>query len=236
MKKKIVLFVHGFMVHDWHDFHKYIDYVKANEQFSGYEYKLVYLYDRKVPKTSKPKKMYYTLKNEVSSYINQGYEVSLIGYSFSCSIVARVAKDFNLKGVIYFAPAINLIKTKLLKQNLITAKKALKIRMKYGNKKADKIMEKTKTKGVVILSLHICFSMIKYRKYFKSNVPFLLIRGHDDTSCLEKDIYKILSKTKADKVIYYTQKGEEWNHFFVLREKLIPQVALKVTEFLNEVM
>ncbi len=233
MKKKIILLVHGFMVHDSHDFTWFNEYV-INE-FKDYEFKMVTLYDRKVSKTSKPKNMEKSLKKEVKKYLDLDYDVSLIGYSFSCNLVAKVAKDLKLKGVIYFAPAIKLLKTKLFSMHLKNAFKALKLRLKHGKKKAKKIMDRTKTSGIVLLSLHISLTMLKYRKYFKSNVPFLILRGTEDTYCLQDDVSWILNKTSASCVKTITNQGEGWNHFFVRRDYLSPYISHKVIDFLEGV-
>lgn len=220
--KKIVLLVHGFMVHDSHDFTWFYEYVNKSEQFKDCEFKLFKLYERTDKKTHKPKNMEKTLKDEVEKYLKDGYDVSLIGYSFSCNLVAKVATDLHLKGVIYFAPAIKLLKTKLFNMHLKNAFKTLKLRIKHGKKKSQKIMERTKTSGIVLLSLHISMTMLKYRKYFKSNVPFLIMRGIEDTYCLQDDVVWILKKSKASYRITDTIHENGWNHFFVRRENLVP--------------
>lgn len=236
MKKRIVLLVHGFMIHDSHDFTWFYDYVTNCPDFKNCEFKLIRLYDRTKGKTSRPKVMEKTLKNEILHYLNDGYDVSLIGYSFSCSLVAKVAKDLNLKGVIYFAPSIKLLKTKLFSMHLKNAFKTLKLRIKHGNAKAQKIMDRTKTSGIVILSLHISLTMLKYRKYFKSNVPFIVLRGYDDTYCLQDDVAWIASKTKANYVKTLTIRGQDWNHFFVRRENLVGGIpSQEVLSFLKHV-
>lgn len=233
MKKKIILLAHGFMVHDSHDFTWFYEYI--SKEFKDYEFKMIYLYDRKIGESSKPKNMIRYLKSEVQKYLDLDYDVSLIGYSFSCNLVAKVAKDLKLKGVIYFAPAIKLLKTKLFSMHVKNAFKTLKLRLKHGKKKAKKIMDRTKTSGVVLLSLHISLTMLKYRKYFKSNVPFLIIRGTEDTYCLQDDVTWILKNTSAAHVKTITKQGEGWNHFFVRRDYLSPYVSHEVMNFLEGV-
>lgn len=233
--KKIVLLVHGFMIHDSHDFTWFYNHVSECEKFKDIEFKLVKLYSRVEPKTSKPKNMYKTLKNEVLFYMNKGYEVSLIGYSFSCVLVAKIAREFNLKGVVYFAPSLKLIKTKLFSTHVKNAFKTLKMRLKHGKKKAKKIMERTKTSGVIILSLHIFYTMLKYRKCFKNNVSYFVLRGKDDTYCLQDDIAWIISKSNANYSKVKTVEGKDWNHFFVRRDYLNPYEADLVYDFLEKI-
>ncbi len=233
--KKIILLVHGFMVHDSHDFTWFFNYVTTCEKYKNLEFKLVKLYERENPKTSKPKNMYKVLKNEVLYYQSKGYDVSLIGYSFSCVLVSKVAKDLKLKAVIYFAPSLKLIKTNLFKTHIKNAFKSLKLRLKHGKEKAKKIMERTKTSGVVILSLHIFLTMLKYRKTFNSKTNFFILRGADDTYCLQSDIVYILKKTKANHIKTLTIKGKDWNHFFVRRDYLNAYEAeLVYNFFVNE--
>ncbi len=236
MKKKIVLLVHGFMIHDSHDFNSFYDYITKNDIFNNCEFRLIKLYDRLKAKTSKPKTMEKYLKNEVISLLNNNYDVTLIGYSFSCNLVAKVAKDLKLKGVIYFAPSLKLIKTNLFLMHVKNAIKVLKLKLKHGKVKAQKILDRTKTSGVVKLSLHIFLTMIKYRKYFKNEIPFLIMRGKEDTYCLQSDVTWILKNSKADYIKSVTINKDGWNHFFVRRENLIPfEPTKEVLAFLKKI-
>ena len=236
MKERIVLLAHGFMIHDSHDLKWFYNYVSTSEEFKGYEFKLIKLYDRSKGKTSKPKVMEKFLKNEVQGYLDLGYDVTLVGYSFSCGLVAKVARDLNIKGVIHFAPSIKLIKTNLLKMHIDNAWKTLKLRLKYGKKKAKKIMNRTKTSGLVVLSYHIALSMIKYRKYFKSNTPFIIFRGIEDTYCLQEDVVWILKRTCSKYVKNITIHKEGWNHFFIRREELVPLLpSIETKKFLERI-
>lgn len=227
MEKRVVLLVHGFMVHDWHDMAKFKKYMDDNP-LDHTSFELVYLYERENSKTSKLKAMINTLKAKVQEKIDEGYEVILLGYSFSCGIVAKVAKEMNIKSVIYISPAVRLIKTKLFRTHIKNAFKVLKLKIKKGRKKADKIMKKTRTKGIVTLSYHISISMIKTKKYYKNSVPFLLLRGCNDEYSLTVDAYKIAKKSTAKKTSIVTLYGEEYGHFFMLDENVFIKEPVKV--------
>ena len=226
MNKKLVLLVHGFMVHDWHDFGLFKSYMD-NHPFHDVEFELVYLYQREISKTSKPKAMVNTLKELVNKRKEEGYDIILCGYSFSCGIVARVGKECHVKGVIYLSPTVRLIKTKLLKMHLKNAFKVVKLKIKNGKEKADKIMKRTKIKGVVPLSYHISLSMLKTKKDYKSDIPFLLFRGSNDTYSLSQDASYIAKKSFAKEGKVVTIHGEDWNHFYILYEDHLLQAPIK---------
>lgn len=235
--KKIVLLAHGFMIHDSHDLTWFYNYVSQSEEFKNYEFQLIKLYNRKIGKTSRPKTMEKHLSDIVKSYLKKDYDVTLVGYSFSCPLIAKVARDLKLKGVIHIAPAIKLIKTNLLTMHIKNALKTLKLKIKHGNKKAKKIMDRTKTSGIVVLSFHIALTMLKYRKYFKSKTPIVILRGKEDTYSRQDDIVWILKKSQAIYVKNIAINEEGYNHFFIRRENLVPLYpSIELKLFLERVM
>ncbi len=232
--KRILLLCHGFMVHDRHDIRHFKEYID-NHCNGTISTELVYLYDRNDSKSSKYKNMEAKLLAIVKEYQNNGYEVLLLGYSFSCGLVAKVSSELNLKGVIYLAPTVRLLKTGLLSKHLKNAFKTLKIRLKHGNKKAKKIMERTKTNGIVPLSYHICRAMMHYKKEYKTQIPFLILRGFDDSFCLKEDVYYILKNNKARYVVSNTESGEHWDHFYVMFEITFDKLYQYVMNFLERI-
>ncbi len=235
MKKRIVLLVHGFMVHDWHDFGLFKKYMDEHP-VENTEFELVYLYDREKSKTSKPKAMVETLKKIVQEKQKEDYDILLCGYSFSCGIVAKVAQETHCSGVIYLSPTVSLFKTKLFWIHLKNAFKVLKLRLKKGKEKAEKIMKRTKTKGVVSLSYHISLSMIKTKKYYKSSVPYLLFKGSADEYSLDKDLYYIAKKSTAKQAKTVTVHGPDWNHFYILFEEYLTKEPMnEILAFLRRI-
>ena len=219
MAKRVVLLVHGFMVHDWHDMGKFKAYVDKNPLDDHTTFELVYLYERENGKTSKTKAMINTLKNKVKEKQDEGYEVILLGYSFSCGIVSCVAKEMHLKANIYISPTLRLMKTHLFWIHIKNAFKVLKLKIKKGRKKADKIMKKTRTKGIVRLSLHISISMLRTKKYYKNDIPFLMMRGCEDEYCFNLDAYKVAKLSSAKKTKTITLNENDKSHFFMLNEE-----------------
>lgn len=233
MKKIKVLLFHGFMIHDRHDL-RHLKAYMDNNPIDNVEFELVYLYDRKVTASSKDKNMKKVIKEIILKNIEAGYNVVPAGYSFSCGVASSIAKELNLPGVIYFAPSIQLLKTKLLPMHIKNAYKAAKLRIKYGKKKAEKIMEKTKTRGLVPLSFHLVCSMIKNRKAFSSEVPYLIFRGNKDTYCLNDDLKYVAKKSKAKFIKTVVNNGDAWDHYFVYKEELYKDYVVNEIQYFLE--
>ena len=54
MKNRVVLLLHGFMIHDRHDIRFFKSYVDKHE-FEDTDFELVYIYDRTITKSSSQK-------------------------------------------------------------------------------------------------------------------------------------------------------------------------------------
>jgi len=233
MKKIKVLLFHGFMIHDRHDLRHLKAYMDENP-LDNVEFELVNLYDRKVFSSSKNKNMKNTVKEIILKNQQDGFNIVLAGYSFSCGVASSLAKELNLSGVIYFAPSIQLLKTKLFPLHLKNAFKAVKLRIKHGKKKADKIMEKTKTRGIIPLSYHIVGAMLQNKKTFKNSIPYLAFRGNNDTFCLDEDLKFIARKSSALFRKSVTNFGEGWDHYFVYKEEFYKDYIVNEIKYFLE--
>lgn len=226
--KRVLICVHGFMIHDDHDFNyleKYFNEVNENPDL---ELSKVFLYDRLNRKTLSHKKMYQALVNHTKKYLEKGYKVTLVGYSFSCSLVARACKELNLDRVIFVSPTNKLWKTKLIFKYLKIATQNIKIRFKYGTKKARRIMEKTKLSNTFTIAWNIMLGTIKNRRYYKYvDVPCLIFKGQKDNLTLDSTIKEIGNKIKSRyRGIYMFP---EYDHFFIrndyqFKDKVYPLI------------
>lgn len=235
MKKTKVLLFHGFMVHDRHDLRHFKEYLD-DHPIDNAEFELVYLYDRHIYSSSSKKNMVKKNCKLVREYKKQGYEVIIIGYSFSCIIAAEVSKKMKLNGVVYLAPTIQLFKSRLFKLHLFNAMKTVKLRLKYGKKKANKILEKTQIKGIIPLSYHITSMLTFTKRSYKNNIPYLAIRGDHDTFCLKNDLEYVSRKSKASYKKSITKIGENYNHYFVYDKGMMEDFLYdEVKNFLEEI-
>lgn len=219
MEKKVLLF-HGFMVHDNHDLRYLKKYVDENP-IDNATFELVYLYDRKKYSSSRKRKMVKNVCKKIKEYQRIGYEVMIIGYSFSCILAAEISKKMKLKGVIYLAPTIQLFKSRLFNLHFLNVKKTIQLRLKHGHKKANKILDKSKIRGIIPLSYHITMILTLNKIAYYNKIPFLVIRGVRDHFSLPGDIAYLSEKSKAMYKKSITKIGPEYNHYFMYKEDII---------------
>lgn len=215
--KKVLLCVHGFMVHDDHDFNLFETYFHEQIDDPNLEIVKVFLYNRLNRKTIHHEAMFKELISITKKYIEEGYQVTLIGYSFSCSLVARAAKVLNLDRVVFISPTNKLWKTKQIFKYVHIGLQSLKIRFKYGKKRSQRIMEKTKLTNTFKIALCIMRSTIKNRRYYKYvNVPCLIFKGQKDNLTLDSTIKEISHKIKSKYRGIYMFPN--YDHFFIRSE------------------
>lgn len=195
--KMVIICAHGFINnnrHDLTDFKEYFDRINTKPNL---EVVPVFLYDPQDKKTYKHKKMTQTLLAKVKEYADNGYIIYLLGYSFSAGICAHVASVVpQVRKLILVAPTIFLIKTKLLGIYLKVAYKNIKLRIKHG-KKAARIMERMKTKGVIRLSFNIALATFRERKWFRK-VPCktMMLKGSEDSFASSNTFHTISKRIK----------------------------------------
>ena len=198
--KMVIICAHGFINNDRHDLQEFKDYFDRINTRKNLEVQLVYLYDPTDKKSYKHKLMYQRLLTKCQEYANKGYIIYILGYSFSAGMCAHVASLVpQVRKMVLVAPTIYLIKTKLLGNYLKVAYKDIKLRLKHG-KKAARIMEKMKTKGVVRLSYNIALATFRERKWFrKVKCKTLMLKGSED-SFASSNTFHTISKRIFKKV------------------------------------
>lgn len=218
--KKVLALVHGFMIHDRHDFKAFKKYFDQQDLAEEYEVVLFTLYDRLDSKSCNHKNMFKSLCQQIEAY-GPDREVILLGYSFSCSMVAKASLLYsNIKRVILVAPTNSLFKTKLIFTYIKLAFKSIQIKLKYGKKKAETIMNKTKLTGVFTIAFNVAKSIVINRKYFKKvNKPLLYLRGTKDLMSLQSTYKEIHSHLKTN--YCRVEVFEDYDHHFVRFEESI---------------
>jgi len=207
--KTVLLCANGFQTQDTHDALPIQEYFQKNfaSDYKDCTIDCVHLFAPAEKKTHHHKLFEKALDKKITSYIAQGYDVILMGYSFSCSLVAKMAvKHKEIKRVIFVAPVYDTIVNHMIPGYIKYALKYMRLRRKYGNKVSKAIGRQT-VEGLPGLLIAIFASILANRHYFsKVRQDTLLIRGEEDVLCTEHSLKKVESKLKGNYEVYHYPK------------------------------
>ena len=195
--KRVLLCLHGFKTstrHDCVDFKNYFNKVNTNPNF---EIQNITFYEWGNSKTYRHKMFYEVCRKAVKGYIDKGYVVYILAYSFSASIGAKLCVEFpQIDKLVLVAPTTYLIRTKLLINYVAVANKQIHLKLKY-RKKATKIMKKTKTERIITLFWAMTFTLLAYRKYLKKiKCKVFMIKGAKDEFSINHTFSYVSYKAK----------------------------------------
>lgn len=224
--KTVILCIHGFLTGSYHDFDFFKSYVK--DKFDG-EVELVHLYTYGEKQTYDSRKWGHIAEKIAKDYINKGYSVNIIGYSMGASIAAYVASKLKINKIVFIAPYIKLLGTKMLSHHIKLLFKTIKLRFKYRN---DKVKFKKIKKRTVSISLliQVLLSVGRYRKYYRRvHCDTLIIMGLQDTSV------PLTAASKAYRMIK-AKKKQLWlldhlDHVFIFSKELSSDVFDRILVF-----
>ncbi|MFA6829736.1 MAG: hypothetical protein WCR67_03425 [Bacilli bacterium] len=205
--KKTVLFcLNGFQNSDVHDAVDMMDYFSSSfkEEFSVCEVVPVSLFIPADKKTHYHKLFEKKIAAAIVDYAARGYDIVLMGYSFSCALACKMEKKYRkfIKKLILVAPVYDTVINGMIPHYINYAWKFHKLCKRYGSRAANAIGRKT-TKGLFGLLISIFSSILLNRHYFrKVTTDTLLIRGDDDLLCNEHSIKKISHILKGNHVLY----------------------------------
>lgn len=216
--KTVIICAHGLIKDADHDFVELKKYVDDNE--IDIEVDLVRLYDIKDKKTFKHKNKVKVLENEILKYENEGYRIILVGYSFSCGLVAKMCKKHNIYKVIIVSPVCHIVTKSGLGYYLKTFLKAFKLKWKVMfNKKKKKTLKRVNSFYIVDLLFSCFYDLHKTNRKFKYiNCPVFCMIGTEDEIVRLKDLKNIRKQIK--KSPYFDMKfyqGED--HVFIMSKK-----------------
>ena len=139
------------------------------------------------------------------------------------------AKRFAKKRLI-----LSSFKSRLFNLHFLNVKKTIQLRLKHGQKKANKILEKSKIRGIIPLSYHITRILTFNKIAYYNKVPFLAIRGNKDHFSLPGDMAYLSCKSKAIYKKSITKQGSEYNHYFMYKEDIIKDFLYdEIKEFIK---
>lgn len=210
--KTAVLCSNGFQNSDTHDSYQLIEYFTKNfkEDFSLCEIVPVSLYEPGDKKTHKAKVFKKRLEDKIVQYHNDGYEIILLGYSFSASLACKMQVKYPyIKRLILVAPVYDTILNNMIPGYISYAYKFHKLVKKYGEKVANAMGRKT-TVGLVGLLLAILKSVLLNRYYYrKVNCDTLILWGTNDKLCTVHSMKKVNKLIKSNHILY---KYEGFTH------------------------
>ena len=205
-KKTALLCTNGFQNADIHDATNMIEYFKQNfaSDFSECVVVPVQLFHPADKKTHHAHLYEEILENAIKKYIADGYDIILMGYSFSASLAAKLQYKYSkyIKKLILVAPIYDTIVNGMINGYIQYVIKFHKLSKKYGARVA-KAMGRNTTKGMIGLLLSILKSILCCRGYYKKiTCDTLILRGDKDELCNTHSIKKIRSHLKVKNVLY----------------------------------
>ncbi len=215
--KRVLICFHGFETSTRHDISSFKEYFDKLNNNKNYEVALINLYDWGNKKTYKSKLMLQRAENAVKEYLDKGYVVYLLAYSFSVGIAAKCCTDFpQIEKLALISPTIYLIKTKLLSGYMKMLTKRLKFKAKY-RKKAQSMIKRDHSAGLLKLVLSISKCILKYRKYLKAlRCKVFMTKGNQDELCISNTFSYISHKSKNSITMSKIYPGEDHMMFMSL--------------------
>ncbi len=206
VRKTVLLCLNGFQNQDTHDSLPMKEYFESQFQKDreNCEIHCVQLFMPAEKKTHHHAHFERALRQDIESYIRKGYDIQLLGYSFSAALAAKMCHRYrkNISRVIFVAPVYDTIFNHMISGYLKYAWKFHKLAKKYGSRMA-KTMGRQTTKGLMGLLVSIFSSILLNRHYFRNiRCDTLLIRGDADTLCTEHSLKKVRSKLRGENVLY----------------------------------
>jgi esterase/lipase len=224
--KTVILCIHGFLTGQYHDFDYFKSYIQ--DKYTG-EIELVRLYDYADKSTYDSRKWGRIAEEIAKDYLSRDYTVDIIGYSMGASIAAYVASKQNINKVVFIAPYIKLLGTKMLDHHIKLLFKTIKLKFRYRKDKTR--FQKIKKRTVAIsLLFQVLFSVRRYRKFYrKVFCETLIIMGLQDTSV------PLTAASKAYRIIK-SKKKQLWlldhlDHVFIFSKEYGNDVFDRILTF-----
>lgn len=205
-RKTVLLCTNGFQNADIHDSTNLREYYGNNfaADFPNCEIAPVQLFLPADPKTHHAKHMEAALNQMIVDYIDKGYDIILLGYSYSAALVAKMAYRYQkyIQKIILVAPIYDTVLNGMIHGYITYSMKYTYLVHKYGAKIA-KAMGRTTTKGMFSLLLSIYRSILQNRPYFrKVSCPVLLLWGAKDVLCTRHSLKKVRQKLAGPQILY----------------------------------
>lgn len=209
-KKTALLCTNGFQNADIHDCTAMKEYFEHNFQkdFSLCEVVPVQLFLPAVPKTHRAHLYEKILKQKIEEYVAKGYDIVLMGYSFSAALACKMQRLYpeHIHKLLLVAPIYDTIVNHMIQGYIQYVLKFRRLTKKYGAAVA-KAMGRNTTKGMVGLLLSILRSVLTCRGYYKKvRCDTIILRGDEDELCTMHSLKKVRYKMKCRNILYTYHK------------------------------
>ena len=178
----------------------------------------VQLFHPAEPKTHRAHLYEKILDEKIREYLGKGYDIVLMGYSFSAALACKMQNKYagKIKKLILVAPIYDTIVNHMIEGYVKYVLKFRRLSKKYGHAVA-KAMGRTTTKGMIGLLLSILRSILFCRGYYKKvSCDTIIIRGDDDELCTTHSLHKVRYKMKNRNILYTYHK---MNHGILKTER-----------------
>ena len=219
-RKTALLCTNGFQNADIHDATAMKEYFERNfaKDYPDCEIVPVQLFHPAEPKTHRAHLYEKILDEKIREYLGKGYDIVLMGYSFSAALACKMQSKYaeKIKKLILVAPIYDTIVNHMIEGYVKYVLKFRRLSKKYGHAVA-KAMGRTTTKGMIGLLLSILRSILFCRGYYKKvSCDTIIIRGDDDELCTTHSLHKVRYKMKNRNILYTYHK---MNHGILKTER-----------------
>lgn len=209
-KRTVLICLNSFQTMDTHDSKPLLDYFENTfkKDYPLCEIDTLLLFEPSIKKSHKAKLYKKIVQDRISFYKEQGYDIILLGYSFSCALASEMSVKNSdvVKKLILVAPIYDTILNGMIPAYIKYALKFSKLKKKYGAKVSKAIGRQT-VEGMIGLLLSILKSILSCRKYYKKvSCDSLIIRGEADIMCTAHSLKKVDKKIKGKHNIYSYSK------------------------------
>lgn len=209
-RKTALLCTNGFQNADIHDATAMKEYFEANfaKDYPECEIVPVQLFHPAEPKTHRAHLYQKILEGKIREYIDKGYDIVLMGYSFSAALACKMQYRYakHIRKLVLVAPIYDTIVNHMIEGYVRYVLKFRRLSKKYGAAVA-KAMGRNTTKGMIGLLLSILRSILFCRKYYKKvTCDTIIIRGEEDELCTPHSLHKVRYKMKSRNILYSYKK------------------------------
>jgi esterase/lipase len=229
--KKVILCFHGFKTGEYHDFALFNQYLKDNPTSFDGEIDLVHFYDVNNPKTFSSSYWKTTVSNLTKKYLDEGYEIYLIGFSYGAIVASYIAAKFKVKKMILLSPSFKLIGGKMISTNFTYLMRLLKMRI-FHNKRLKRFRKSKKKVVPFKLVISIFYNIYANRKYVKKvKCESLVVYGLDDNYVpISSANYGFAHIKSKHKQLWFI---DQVNHLFIFSSDKAPVIFERLLGFIN---
>ena len=217
--KTVIICLHGLIKDAPHDFIPFKEYIEEND--IDVDVDLITLYDVKDKKTFSLKRQIKLIEEKLTYYEGLGYNIILVGYSFSCGLCAKMTRKHKISKVVLVSPVTKILTKMGIKYYFSLFFRSFKMKTKsmFNKKKKQRLI---KLNSLYIFDLVLsCFKCVgKTNREFKHiNCPTLVMFGEYDDISKPKRMCEIRRQVKPN-VNFTMNYYKDANHVFIMSKSV----------------